>query len=132
MICRFSPVGGRVTSHHQLRLTIANTSRALGEWLETRFGGRIRWRRQQQSVRPSWEWVMQHKHAAALIRRVLPYLVIKQEQARLALEFQKQKVDFTGKGRVSDDELTIRENFRTAMSAMNHRVGESELCGFSV
>ena len=121
MIIRRSASGRRVTPFHHLRLTIGNTSGALANWMN-RFGGRVQWRQQPQSVRPFWQWALDEDRAAKLIRRLGPHLVIKRAQAWLALEFQAQKSNLQSTYRaVPESELALREGFYLAMRELNRK-----------
>lgn len=56
--------------------------------LQDRFGGTIR-RNERVGKRPLYEWVTQSKMAAAAIRALRPYLIVKADEADVALEFQE-------------------------------------------
>lgn len=73
-------------------LCVTNTNRKLMEWIVENFGGTIqvvkRKRDQLKTHKQNHHWLVSHEKAANIIRAILPYLVIKREQADLFLTFQ--------------------------------------------
>lgn len=74
----------------QLELAIGNTDVRLMDWLLDKVG--IGWKYVYQPKMPraklSYRWAVSGGAAAMLLVQVLPYLVIKRDQALLAMEFQ--------------------------------------------
>lgn len=82
------------------KVMISNTSTVLIEWLISKFGGRAKLSVKhiskkarangQKSMKPCWRWTIEgYNNQVVFILRILPYLVIKIEQAKTALEFAR-------------------------------------------
>lgn len=71
------------------RLTITNTNLNLMKWLVSHFGGGFLCKREAtQDHKASWEWRPKGKaNHSKIILAILPYLVIKHEQAQHLLSF---------------------------------------------
>lgn len=74
---------------HRLYLTVANTEERMLVRLKTLWGGdyRLQKRRTSAHHRCVWAWRMHDRAAGRFLEVVLPYLVVKKEQAEIALEF---------------------------------------------
>ena len=77
--------------HYALQLRIGNTYLPLLEWICERVGGKIyaqtyvtNWRGNRKQA---YHWHMQGRQAANFLALVRPYLIVKSEQADLAMEF---------------------------------------------
>jgi hypothetical protein len=77
---------------YDLKISIANTFEPIHEWLVSKFGGEYRPKSKNSSKlsdEPGWEWFVcgGYKKLEVFILGILPYLIIKREQALTALEF---------------------------------------------
>jgi len=86
---------------YDCKVSIANTSEVLIKWLKEKFGGRANvsngsgiskqaraWG--QTFAKPCWRWTMEgYKNQTKFVLAILPYLVIKREQALVALEYTR-------------------------------------------
>ena len=84
-------VYGRSDRINEFRVTIqaVNTKRAALEKLQGMFGGTVHDMHRVtpgKNWKPSFYWTLSYEKAAAAIRLLLPFLVIKRPQAELALE----------------------------------------------
>lgn len=80
--------------NYDLRITVANTDiRSLHKFRQM-FGGSIQVQVRPDHERwlPSWTWVAQNRAAEQCLLRLLPWLVVKHEQAELAIR-SRQYVD---------------------------------------
>jgi len=80
---------------------VANTSEVLIKWLVGKFGGKYRIGVNESSkqakawgsknkIRPCYRWTMEgYRNQEQFLLAVLPYLVIKREQAKVALEWTR-------------------------------------------
>jgi hypothetical protein len=84
---RIQRVRARGVVRYQLRLHVANTSRALMDWLEMTFGGHA-YARKKPHGGVVWDWHVKNGHVPDVLRLVLPYLIVKREEALLAFEFR--------------------------------------------
>jgi hypothetical protein len=82
-----------------LYVSIDNTDRRMIEWLERtiQYGFcTVQKKRAKANWNAGYRFVVQERYAADLLQRVKPYLVIKREQAEVALEFQARKITQRG------------------------------------
>lgn len=74
-----------------MSVRIANTSKTTMDWFSENFEGTVTICQVSgpKRKRTLWYWRIEAKKAVAFLKCVYPYLKVKKEQARLALEFQK-------------------------------------------
>lgn len=76
------------------RLRIANTDHIVIKWLQMLFGGMSSdnlsvTRKRKPNENDAWEWRLNGEEASRFLALILPFLRVKKEQARLAIEFQE-------------------------------------------
>ena len=76
----------RQTKSYQLRLTISNTSPAPIEWLVRNVGGSVDGGRNSRQL--CYNWNVLDVNAENLLRALLPFLVVKHDQAVIGLEIR--------------------------------------------
>ena len=69
------------------RLTVGQTNPEPLIMLEDRFGGNVHSREIKLERKPMFVWVVQNRRAYEALKNLLPYLTVKREQAKLAIEF---------------------------------------------
>jgi len=120
---------------YQARLTVSNSNLRALEKLQELWGGAIKPMRgnsRQKTWRPTFQWTLSGINMKKLLQRIIPYLKIKSEQAKLAIHTQERvggrkgyTVTHNGRflcgPRVSDEELFIRENMFQNMKNLNRR-----------
>ncbi len=75
----------KVRKSYSLRLQVANTSNNLMHFL-SRFGGHIYEHKMHSSYhKQRYDWMVIGKKAQEIIRQIAPYIIIKIEQAKIAL-----------------------------------------------
>lgn len=80
-----------------------------------------------------WHWHCSNKKAEQLLRPLMPYLVLKQEEARVALEFlgvcRQQQAQFRGKhvARLTDEMLKVREVYKQTLHDLKKQRAGAEL-----
>jgi len=69
------------------RLQVVNTDERLIDWLQSRYGGKryVVTRMQRETHKPLHHWHLGAIASVPLLKMVLPYLVLKREQAELAI-----------------------------------------------
>jgi hypothetical protein len=75
---------------YDLKVSIGNTYRPVHKWFVEHFGGEYRAKSKSStklSDEPGWEWFVSggYKRIEQFLLGILPYLVIKREQAKVAL-----------------------------------------------
>lgn len=75
--------GWKGSYYYNFIVTVANTDKKLVDWLQTKLGGYIRSYPAKGERRPWWIWSMEDGLAKIMVfcQEIMPYLVIKQEQA---------------------------------------------------
>jgi len=83
-------VGGTVHSHEkypELRIGVTNTNRTLIRWFEETFGGWTQ-ERSRPGNRTCYEWHPTGETTDWFLKLIVPFLKVKQQQARLALVYR--------------------------------------------
>ena len=106
------------------QLYIGNTNYELIHWIANRFPGSVKIRAAQKSThKPLWRWLCSGVNLGVLLTAVLPYLVIKREQAKLILELRSTlgRSGTNQTERVSDDVKARRAQIKVRMLELNKR-----------
>lgn len=74
-----------------LSVKVYNTNKELMEWLKTNFGGGVHSRKYEEN-KTTYTWHIHSENAYKILKRTMDYLIIKREQAELAIDFQKKLV----------------------------------------
>jgi hypothetical protein len=104
-----------------VNFVVYNTSLRLMKWLVAQFGGSFRVLRKESKTRQAvLEWKPESSaHATNVLRSILPYIIIKQKQAKLCLDFLELGGDkkpleretlFTNYKKVSSRSVTTETN----------------------
>src|SRR5713101_4765974 len=88
--------GLRRTVNDRLCLKVVNTDPRMLKELQRLWGGRIGACSVYTGRRPAWEWMVFNARALEVLRLIRSYLIVKGEQADVALEFS---VGIRGGGR---------------------------------
>lgn len=106
------------------RLTVYNTNLELLGWARQHFGGSVHC--YQRLSNPNWKplgrWVLGNVATAELLKKLVPYLIAKREQANLLIQFQVTKIAAT-EGRklgIPIDVVHHRERLRVKLSKLNN------------
>ena len=71
------------------QLQIGNTDLRLLQWVSQHFGGSVKLeKRQNLHHKPVWRWTSTAEALETLTRAVLPFLIVKREQAELLLAYR--------------------------------------------
>lgn len=81
----------KIGKHFNIEVYITSSNKPTLEWVKRIFGGNIyTYTRKNDTIRlPQHKWHIHSRAAEALLRIVLPYLIIKGEHARLAIKFRE-------------------------------------------
>jgi hypothetical protein len=79
---------GTCTNYNSIML-VQNTSKQLIDWLQTNFGGKVYLsKKETEKTKAAWMWrILKKKDIEILLLAILPYLVVKREQAKILLNF---------------------------------------------
>lgn len=119
----------RQNPNYVLTLIVANTDPRLMCWLHDLFGGystyshsaSSRLAQQYRVVKRKvcFSWRQHEERAAEIIRHILPYLIMKKDQAELALAYRElRKMGSKGR-RLTSVDLEMREDLRLKMRSLN-------------
>jgi hypothetical protein len=84
---------GSQSRRMRLRILIINTYEPVMDWLVSRIGGAIH-RRQHASTNyssnplPIWTWTVHGSNAVAVLKQLMPFMIIKRDKAKLGIESQ--------------------------------------------
>lgn len=98
MISRSNSPNTRTGKRHMLLVEVSNTEPRMLWWMKEQFGGFVNLKnsnRIRPTWKPCWAWNLRGGKAAQFLSSIAPYLQIKMPQAKLALEFYKDR----GKGK---------------------------------
>src|SRR4051812_24103916 len=79
----------RGTKSYSMRLQVSQVDVRPLEMLQQRWGGSLRL--EPHRPRPIWRWCLQAHQAQAFLEEILPYLVVKRDQAEIAISFQRRR-----------------------------------------
>ncbi|MBI2037237.1 MAG: hypothetical protein HYT14_02660 [Candidatus Liptonbacteria bacterium] len=114
-------------SGHQVMMKITNTKIDVLSQIADDFGGHKQIERNRARSKPSIDIHWSARKAVVLLRMVQPYLRIKAEQCRLALEFSEMVRLPNAKARaITPEEWEQREKLRIAIQNLNRRWGAKE------
>jgi len=85
------------------------------------FGGSIQRTERTGNQRTIFEWVASSRDAEAAIRAMTPFLRVKREEAKLALEFQSMLMSMSGRRpELTPEQEAAREDVYLRMRALKH------------
>lgn len=110
--------------HYSLFLSIGNTSEELIDYLKNEYGGMKHgpYTPKLKNARNVFEWKCSNRKAINLIKKILPYLNIKQLQASLAIESWEDtfRINYrNGMNRMPKFALDKREYYHAQMKQLN-------------
>ena len=127
----FSILYHKSKNRYMAVIGVMNTSTTLMEWLTENFGGKINYRPNPKAKphwKPRYSWTIYSKAIDALLPKILPFLVIKKQQALLILQLRQSFHDTLKQGKwskscpvITPETIAYREEIRTRLAALNHR-----------
>lgn len=114
---------GKTNSHknHTLAITVTNTNIQLIIWLKDNFGGHITvYKTKNEKYKTSYKWQFtKASKVKCILEKILPHLIVKKEQAMIALEFGRT----VGRGgrKTSPEVINYRETLRQNILKLNKR-----------
>ena len=108
-----------VNPHFQVTVHVTNTNRVLVDWLYDRFGGAVHIRKKYNpNAKEQYRWFISSRAAYSFLSVIEPFVLLKREQVRLALELLDRIRPNTG---LSKDEVGVRLVIKEAMDILNKR-----------
>jgi hypothetical protein len=106
----------------QLAVSIFQTDERLMKWLKHHYGGTYTPRKPKVGKRQGWSWVPAHgKNLERFLLKILPYLLLKREQALLALEYIRLGNGKSGPNNGNADLQKKRQDLAVRCSNLNQR-----------
>lgn len=102
----------RLTESYTLVVRISNGHKGVLDWIKSKVGGAVIEKPMKPPNRRHWLFSQKSNRAVQLLKKLLPYLIVKREQALVAIEFQerqaKQKNRYEA-GRIGPAPLSAEE-----------------------
>ena len=123
--------------NYNLRLHIVNTNLDVIEWLKNKLEEGVVSKRKPKNCLQQYTYHLSGDRVALLCEKLLPYLIIKKEQAINAIEFYRAKLNFKSRygygsfSRIEDDDIrnTILErleSYKLIIHKLNVRYNKPE------
>ena len=104
-----------VSKQHQLLAVTTQKQRHVLDLASQKWGGRLYY---VGANRNSWQWRLSGNEAQGFLMEILPYLIVKQDVAALAIQFQKLK----RKGvKTTPEIVSLEEDFKQKISRLNRK-----------
>jgi hypothetical protein len=122
---------GQVSPYFRAQMSVSNTHHGVLLHIQRTIGGIIgKPVHRGKPRRPLWRWSAASRESAHIIRHILPFLVIKKQQALLLLEFHESVQDYIhlphpgnlGCPQQTPAEIERRRRYLKRMQALNHAV----------
>lgn len=92
-----------------LRISVTMIHKPTIEWLHAKCGGQFfAHRTKQPNARPAWGWCLKAVRSRALLRKIIPYMVAKIDEAKVALRLAETIWYPQRRGRVTEETQTER------------------------
>jgi len=112
---------------YSLLVSVYNTNYILVDWVQYHFGASIaKTDRRVNNHKAEYAAYFRGQDAALVIENVMPYLLLKQEQAEVALEFQSTVRAYGNRTPLSPETLDYREQLYLKMKSLNKRGRDSD------
>lgn len=131
----------RLYSTYCLRLLITNTNKDLIYWIQSKLGkGCVNYIKSLHREKPALRYNITSGKAAEVLKLVLPYLIVKKEQAEIGIAFreiiQQSKIERHVKGHTGMVEMPIEhkieiESMHQRIKALNKRGKGNVLAGIN-
>ena len=130
--------GGHSRSPYYLTISMANTHRGVLDEIQKMTGGVVRFYPSKRlNVKSHYRLALYTRQALNFIKAVQPYLIVKKEEADLAIAFYEH-IESTsyyfnhGCKKMTEKELKIRHEFWTKMRVLNGNQGKFHLHNLSL
>lgn len=112
----------RLNRHeYALSIEVGNTNPVPLRMFQEIFGGDFRPRiKKQKHWKQAWAWRVKSEMAEIFLESLLPYLVLKEEEAILALEYRRTCVKNCGQRR-TEEEIEQREKHYVELKALKRK-----------
>lgn len=120
-ICSTNPSKETQTPSHWCLINVTNTDYRLISYLQSYFkAGSISTRKSKGNRKEAYSWVVNGSNAMRVAEELLPYLLLKKEQAELLIELQKHK-NLKKYRKTPADVLNYRRDLESRIRLLNYR-----------
>lgn len=126
---------GQINPFFRLGLSLANTHRNVLQHIKSTCGGVLceakkkELRKDGKPVRKQWRWSASQRESFYILQQILPFLIVKRDQAALAIEFYKSISEYVHRPHPGNlgcplqtpAEIKRRREFVKRMQTLNHR-----------
>ena len=114
---------GRWNPTYSLKVTMAMANPYIPHLFQMAIGGVVKGYERKGKRLPTWYWYLESKKAIPFLEAIMPYLRLKQDEARLAQEFQALKRTIRPyKGRsYTPQEVAVFEAQKILMSKLHDK-----------
>lgn len=130
------------TINYNAILMVTNTDKNVIQWLKDNFGGNFYDSKPNNIVsKPSYRWrLLKKSDLELLLLSIIPYLIIKKQQAKILLEFvrlsrnddvQKRQELYSKIRALNKRGISVETNMQDALDQQSNVMRESELTGDS-
>lgn len=107
------------SGYYQCRLSVSNTCKELLEQVRATYGGSpVQAMKAHPRYKQAYVWCLNGQAAAPVLRKLLPFLIVKREHAKIALEFLETCTCGSGK-HLTEEQFEHAERLALAMKAIN-------------
>jgi hypothetical protein len=108
------------------QLQIGNTDVRMLHWVREHFGGSVKFEKRSQSHhKPMWRWASATSELESITRAVLPFLIVKREQAELFLAYRATvsvaSHEWRRKDGAPESVKVARQRIHAKLSTLNQR-----------
>lgn len=106
------------TKHLKVYVRVKMTHEGIITLLHAQFGGSIQFYKKQveHNQRQTHEWILVQDQAVAFLKNILSWLVVKKEQATLAILYRQTRLNI-----YKEEDVEIFNLFKTKMHKLNKR-----------
>jgi len=116
----------RPTDDYRLYCKLGMCNPYLPQLFQSHFGGLLTTHK-LENRRRVWVWQIVNEPAAQFLKALLPYLRLKKNEAELGIEFRSRyKRAHSGRSKLPDSELAIREAQKTLMASLKDKTKQEE------
>ena len=129
MIAKSEVKTGRKRPNYVLTLVVANTDPRLICWLNDNFGGHSYLRQLAGSKlsqacgvvnrKDVFSWRQFEERAAEIIRHIMPFLIMKRDQAEVAIAYREIRKAGSKGRKLTNEDMEVRECLRQQMRSLN-------------
>lgn len=129
-IAKRSPGCGTSGSPYYLVCSMANTHRQVMDEIQKIVGGRVIFHRGgKKQWKPHYRLTLWTQQALAFLKAVQPYLIVKREEADLAISFYECIKPYGSRVKLTDDDMAVRVDCYNKMKSLKGNRGANHVLG---